>query len=740
MGNTVSPPTWEEHDRPFEDRHGHILGEFEDDYELALGEYEIFNRERVHQHIRPTPVRPQCTYYNRGNCLRGMTCRFSHEGTPQQLPAIRAQNPCHFFARGRCRNGATCRFSHNQAEDGEDRKEHDSIETWTRELGGAWVQFGDGATVKDISLPSDFSAVRITNLPNGSSKRSVVAILAEVGLNVPTNAVRIITHLGQEECTAIIKVRDAKFSESACCKLKTYIKLSLDVVSIPVPVPTGSTFHQIDCRQVYCSWHRPTRDAFLDFEQADIAARMHTEFRDGRYTILGSLVGAEAPMVKATEQGSEMWTVKLTGLLATVTEQDITQGFSATDQPSHVDFSQPSYVADTDMDSVMILSMLYEHGPLKRWTLQKQNDGKDKRFKGRATFVDEAHARKAVEVLDGKTLPFHDSGKLSVQLVTSAKFKVSTPVYDVVKGQIDEREKTWKHSFIRFSVTAPHSFHRILKLEGEDRGLIAEAQRDLERIVHGQVMEKDGKKVWFADFTFDKNTYKRLKMIEHDLAIVIIRDVRSTQFRIFGPEARFAEATDALLSIIAETTSTVLRIELTHDYERRWAICGGVEALKSELGNAKVTFDVESGILSVPGSAEDVDLAKTIIASCQEGPMRRAPNSMPDCSVCFCEAENPVRISCNHFYCGLCFTNMCQAQSSGTTAFCIACIGDSGNCRKVVTLLEIQDSVLSETFEDILTALNFTASHPSRLRVQRCSPVQNVSYPPAQAAILPTPE
>jgi hypothetical protein len=62
---------------------------------------------------------------------------------------------------------------------------HDShTEKWTRELGGAWVEFGDGAAVTTVSLLSDFSAIQMRYPPSGSSARSVQKLLADVGITV----------------------------------------------------------------------------------------------------------------------------------------------------------------------------------------------------------------------------------------------------------------------------------------------------------------------------------------------------------------------------------------------------------------------------------------------------------------------------------------------------------------------------------------------------------------------------
>jgi hypothetical protein len=120
----------------------------------------------------------------------------------------------------------------------------------------------------------------------------------------------------------------------------------------------------------------------------------------------------------------------------------------------------------------------------------------------------------------------------------------------------------------------------------------------------------------------------------------------------------------------------------------------------------------------VYGSEGAFARVKAILARRQTAPTRRASTSNSDCPICLGEPEEPVPTSCGHVYCGLCFTNMCQAEASTLGAFCITCQGDSGECGKLLHLAEIQRILLSETFEDILGA-SFACHvrrHPDQFR------------------------
>ncbi|KAK4033477.1 hypothetical protein C8A01DRAFT_19579, partial [Parachaetomium inaequale] len=172
-----------------------------------------------------------CRYFANGNCAKGDSCLFAHEAPPKPAAAFstpsalqpptdsRPQIPCQFFAKGGCRNGEACPFAHSQVDateeaQGEEEQEQDQEEPasddWARQLGGALVQFEDGAAVSKVSPPTDFSAVRLNKLPEGSSPTSVAALLSNMDVVVLPESVRVIAQTGH--CSAEVTVEDPMFA------------------------------------------------------------------------------------------------------------------------------------------------------------------------------------------------------------------------------------------------------------------------------------------------------------------------------------------------------------------------------------------------------------------------------------------------------------------------------------------------------------------------------------------------
>jgi hypothetical protein len=236
-------------------------------------------------------------------------------------------------------------------------------------------------------------------------------------------------------------------------------------------------------------------------------------------------------------------------------------------------------------------------------------------------------------------------------------------------------------------------------------------------------VRKDGKDLWGPSLGRNGDEYEKLKQVQRDYGVVIMRDRRKSQLRLFGPEVGCKRATEALETLIQKDISTATSdshvIELNID-EFQWACRGGFKALISQLGNNKATFDIISTPkrILIGGSKADYTAALAIVASRQIGPVTALSNAHTDCSVCWTEAEEPTRTSCGHVYCAACFSDLCQSQSSASTEFRISCVGGEGGCGKILPLAELQDLLSSAAFEAVLEAsfASYIRRHPTNFR------------------------
>ncbi|RFU81474.1 hypothetical protein TARUN_739 [Trichoderma arundinaceum] len=416
----------------------------------------------------------------------------------------------------------------------------------------------------------------------------------------------------------------------------------------------------------------------------------------------------------SNQKSQDGWIVRLTGLGGATEELDIIQAIPESDKPRDVELGEPSYVADLEFDSTIVKSMLLEFGPLERWDVS--SSGKAKRFNAHGTFFEESSARDATSSLHNKQLSFSETTKLSVWLVASAKFKIPAKIYDVVRPQIEAQKKIWEREYIRSFEIPSKGLYRILKLEGDNHRLVVQAKEHIERIVGGKIVRMEGKDLRCGNFRKDGEENKRIKTIEDAFKVVIVPDMRRSQFRVFGLEERPENTLEEITKILQDCISESHAIEL-NDADFRWTLAGGLRSLKSQLGEGKVTQKYRS--IFIRGSKADYNEAMAIITSKKATSFGTVSSSEMECTTCLCEAEDPIRMSCDHIYCSDCFVQMCESEMTATREFRIRCVKETGSngkvCQKAFSVSEIQEHLPSETFEEVLekSLESYITRHPA---------------------------
>ena len=591
-------------------------------------------------------------------------------------------------------------------------EEDTTPDTWTRILCGAVVQFGEGAAVLKASLQSDFSAVRLSMLPPGSSPATISTLLTQLGFPTPPESIRLPPAQDPAaHCTADVRVEDPSFAKHLCAAIGSRVRPTvsqLTAVPINAPMPGGLNSHRVECKKVHVSWHRPFKIVWLNFWGRAVAEDINTKFSTGEYTVLGQVVGSSGPSGQAQPTGRRnplTWTVTLTDVPGRATSADGVRSFPSNIKAGHVEMGKASYGCDIAEANAVVKSKLAEVGPLEWWEDAAAMGGK--RAKGKARFRDEGDAAKAAAVLNEWTLPFSKKSKVTVQALHSARFKVLDRIYRAVEAQVVARNGVWLAKHVFFTAYEPSRANRVLRLEGEDSSHVAEAKQALEKILAGKLAMVEDHILWAPSFGVNGDVYQRLKAMELTLGIVILRDKRRSRLHLFGPPEKCAEAQSLLAALAKEDSSTTSSIPLD-DETFLWACLGGFKKLGEVLGK-NVVFDIISTPkrILVTGSDMDYKLAVDIVTGRKEGAVVqnvKAPPTTADCAICWTEAENPIRTRCGHAYCSDCFENFSRSEPLAGDNFCIQCTGDSSNCKTVLALDELQDHLSSNTFDAVLEA------------------------------------
>ena len=517
----------------------------------------------------------------------------------------------------------------------------------------------------------DFSAVRINGLPLDSTKVAVTAIIQKFGFHVTSDCVRVSTQNGATSASADVRAKDPSFSRDFSAKVKSRKDSAspfptIEVQPIPSSVPSAAAGRRVNTTKVHISWHKATRSVWLNFGNGDIAKRVGEKFNKGTYNILGQNVNAGPPKHSSSRgrQGRNpvAWSVMLQNVPYQAMKHDIANSITLEyDKPRHIELVRLDHSFDPSTVPACIGSLLDAIGPHELdLDLDAQTQGK--RCKATVRFEEETDARKAVQSLHDKRQSFLNNGKLTLNLVSSARFRVPTNIYDALAEQLSAQGAKWAMRYICFKMyrnSGPCGQFTTLKLEGEQAKEVADAANTLEAILEGKTIEDGGKAVWCESLRKNGDVYQKVKKIPKHLGVLVIRDKSKRRLKFFGPHQLYDQVRQLLVAIV----------------------------------DAEATAGKEN---------EPTSLA----------------NPDQDCTICWTEAENPVLTGCKHLYCLECFEDLCKSGGSADQELVIRCHGGMGKCQNIFSLPELQNRLSSAALEGVLEAsfTSYVRCHPQSFR------------------------
>lgn len=98
-----------------------------------------------------------------------------------------------------------------------------------------------------------------------------------------------------------------------------------------------------------------------------------------------------------------------------------------TSRAGRIIMENPTYDIDTDKAATKVSSMLLQVGALEWWEVSANVDGNQ--ITAQARFLNGSPARQAAISLDTKLLPFSTSVRLTVCLMATFKFRLSSRLY-----------------------------------------------------------------------------------------------------------------------------------------------------------------------------------------------------------------------------------------------------------------------------------------------------------------------
>ena len=647
----------------------------------------------------------------------------------------RSQVSCKYYLRGNCSNGTECVYAHPEKADevfDEAQADVTNLENeeddFSREIFGSFARFEDGGRISKLLLACEHAAVRMIGLPGNSSQASISTLLRGVGFEVNEQCIQLRSAKEAATVNAVIQIEDPSLPKEICARLTSELKSNrmyseFGAVPIPGKPPSWSITRRVNCNKIHLSWHKLTLPAWLNFGNGDIAKRASEKFNRGAYTILGQAVSADEPRRSGFRRGHNpvAWSVTLKDVPINASANDISDAIKAEyDKPRHVELPKRHTLCNPSEIPAFVTSLLEGIGPVD-FEIRPQSQGK--RTKAVARFKEEADAREAARTLNDKPQDFLNGAKLTVQLVCSSKFKISTSIYNIMKERlsIQAKQSRDRHVVINFysNATSATPFVNV-KIEGEDGKEVASAANSVEAIVAGKTMFDGDDPLWNPTIASGRAVLLYLKGIQQQHGVVIIRDKTKRQLRFFGPDEKYELIQQILTESLKTEPVPARNVELDDD-TFIWVCNGGFKQITTALGPDVASLDIVSRPrrIVVTGLEKQYQIALNILQgkteSSQPTPL---PDGDKDCSICWTEVDQPVVTSCGHLYCIECIENLCMAAASPEKAFLICCQGDMGKCEKALPLPELQKLLSSAAFEDILEASfrSYIGRHPQEFR------------------------
>ena len=733
-------------------------------------------------------VKKACRFFALGKCTRGHDCTYSHEiassvdapltaapfvppphftASPSS-PTETQWIPCRFHLLGRCNKGLDCPYKHlnESTSTSIDKKrvqseavnapsnpiyvqgtkfeshyipppKHSLQETEVRNLRGASVMFGPGAQVQDLEFPSDYSAVQMTSLQPKCDAETFQKFLATLGENVPLSSIRIKTVTKPPSVVAHVSVRDPEFSH----RLKLKADIGVEGLLVPniaigimqVGIKSESSANRLQMSTVSCTWYKPSRVAWLHYNNVGKARAAERFITSRDFMIAGRQIEAtlQIPEHHFGPRKPTITSVQLGNLDASTSQHKVEEHIPGHLTPVNVVMGQISYSTSSLEAEESVKALLNGIGPLEAW--EPNSTMSAVQVKAIARFQSGEHARKAVNELSGQKMPQFANSKLFVSPLISVKFNVPRVMYSAIRGDVDRlKYQIWDAPRVNLKAYPPIEPTQkliALRLYGEDAKAVAKAKSALETILAGDVAMNGDHRIW-DDFFINSGGLMYLNELGHKHQGYIHRDMRKHRLSLYGSADSKKVILNTLMKKLDSLAETTHYISLSAE-DLKKALQGGFRRIVATLGKQKASLDIRQRPQSITiiGSAHDFERARALldqnVATDLEHLALDDGTDQPDCVVCWTEAEDAYRTPCGHFYCQSCFASQCTSAGEGDLP--VRCFGDSGNCLQVLGIQELKSTLTSEAFEQLLEDSFATHVRTNPKSFQDCQKIYRIS-------------
>ncbi|KAF2097485.1 hypothetical protein NA57DRAFT_77742 [Rhizodiscina lignyota] len=250
--------------------------------------------------------------------------------------------------------------------------------------------------------------------------------------------------------------------------------------------------------------------------------------------------------------------------------------------------------------------------------------------------------------------------------------------------------------------------NRGILIEGADMAALIKARAAIENLLAGVIL-KDGKAPLWHDHFETKEGIRELHRLSKQNDVIIISDFKKTipeqkVIRLLGIPSRVASASAVLVDWIKKYHhGKVYRIKLTEDMVEI-GYARGFQRITQSFGRGRATFALtgDEKYVHIKGTREDVEKAREFLAAPTAVDASSSdPQSEQPCVICLCDADDPIRSKCGHFWCRACFVKLCTLPEALRPIKCYGRDGE-GQCTHLFNFDELFQLLSKPDFDTLV--------------------------------------
>ncbi|TFK41548.1 hypothetical protein BDQ12DRAFT_599545 [Crucibulum laeve] len=660
---------------------------------------------RIERHHRPPRYPEVCGLWLNGRCTKEYQCRFVHEDLdyddPMKPPSVHrpAPRPPEVFLT----------------------TIHDHIK----------VRFGEGFEVQNIVTGFETPWIFIANVPVRVTEADITKLVKPFGqivdIRLPTSK--------SDAPAMLVKVRMSTPLEASQARTALHGSKSFGAkisVRLGLNNSTGGAAMLRD-NAVRIEWEAPGKIAYGGYSTLEDAQRAiaATRVPVGDHFVRGT-IHSGLPVVGVV-------TVRFRTLPLDVDET----AMEMLANPEDVMWERPNYTSLPRAISG-IKRTLEEGAELLEFDILPP-PYRDSKIRAWAHFASPADAKAARDRLSGRKPAFTGLTPVYARHVKTITYSLNLEKFGKVASDLyalrDSVGGRGQNSSNSISIIPRQAQGYVLvKLCGEELKELGQLKAELERLLTGEVIRKDGKVIWDNFFSQTAGIIFLEDLQRAHPRITIQKDVTRRMIRLFGPSDLRAVVRQEIIR-----KATQLLTQKVHVISLDGRLIGlfmspDLMKLQQDLGPENVILDLWNRVLKIRGDSLAFDIAKDIVNKARQRHRGERSSQENGCPVCFDAPSLPVTLHCGHSWCRACLEGYFNAAID-QKFFPLTCLGDEARCSERIPL-ETARQVLPLNGFDAVVEAAFSAhihTHPDEFHFCPSPDCPQVYRATADAAVLQCP-